>query len=231
MSATHGVLPSLVSGPLRRLLRRVLGQEEALSPPVAVTTTVPLPRRSNGLREFWRGLQDQPGLHILDLGAASQANISFITDRGHKFYTADLLSVVSSAPLHGKMDGEAEEAESRFWAKHLNYPGEQFDGILGWDVLDFVGDPLVKPLVERLYEMLKPGGNLLFFFHTNPAGQPIPLCQYRICSEDKLEIIRRGMGKFHRQFQNRSIENLFRKFSSLKFYLSRDNLREVVIVR
>ena len=220
----------MVSGPLRRFLRRVLGQEEVLSPPVAVTT-VPLPRRSNGLREFWRGLQDQPGLRILDLGAASQANISFITDRGHKFYTADLFSVISSVSLNGDVGDDAEEVTKRFCSNHLDYAGERFDGILGWDVLDFVGDPLVKPLVERLCELLKPGGSLLAFFNTNPAGQPIPLYQYRICSEDKLEIMRRGMGKLHRQFHNRSIENLFRKFSSIKFYLSRDNLREVVIVR
>ncbi|MBI4458700.1 MAG: methyltransferase domain-containing protein [Acidobacteria bacterium] len=230
MPETHGVLAASVSRPFWRLLHRVLGREEA--PPLqsgAATTTVPLPRRSNGLQEFWRGLQNQPGLRILDLGAASQANMSFITERGHKFYTADLLSVVSCMPPAPSEQGE--EAGNSFWSHHLNYPGEQFDGILCWDVLDFVADPLVKPLVERLHWLLKPGGCLLAFFHATAAGQDVSLCQYRIRSENNLEMIGRGTRKLHRQFHNRSIENLFRKYASLKFYLSRDNLREVIIVR
>jgi hypothetical protein len=34
-----------------------------------------------------------------------------------------------------------------------------------------------------------------------------------------------------RVFNNRHIENLFRDFASIKFFLSRDNVREVLVVR
>jgi hypothetical protein len=34
-----------------------------------------------------------------------------------------------------------------------------------------------------------------------------------------------------RVFNNRHIENLFRDFASIKFFLSRDNIREVLVVR
>jgi hypothetical protein len=34
-----------------------------------------------------------------------------------------------------------------------------------------------------------------------------------------------------RVFNNRHIENLFRDFGSIKFFLSRDNIREVLVVR
>jgi hypothetical protein len=34
-----------------------------------------------------------------------------------------------------------------------------------------------------------------------------------------------------RVFNNRHIENLFRDFGSIKFFLSRDNVREVLVVR
>src|SRR6476646_1544828 len=41
-------------------------------------------RRSNGAEQFFSALQGTEGLSILDLGGASQANISFITDLGHR---------------------------------------------------------------------------------------------------------------------------------------------------
>jgi len=34
-----------------------------------------------------------------------------------------------------------------------------------------------------------------------------------------------------RVFNNRHIENLFRDFASIKFFLSRDNIREVLVLR
>jgi hypothetical protein len=46
----------------------------------------------------------------------------------------------------------------------------------------------------------------------------------------------RGNGSaanFHLQrvFNNRHIENLFRDYSSIKFFLARDNVRETLVVR
>jgi len=118
-----------------------------------------------------------------------------------------------------------------FFRENLSYSEGQFTGILCWDLLDFLPEHLLKPCVESLYAFLKPGGNLLAFFHTGAPGQDAPVCQYRIHSADTLEVTGRETAKLRRHFNNRAIENLFRNFSSLKFYLSRDNLREVVIVR
>jgi hypothetical protein len=40
-----------------------------------------------------------------------------------------------------------------------------------------------------------------------------------------------GGFRLQRVFNNRHIENLFRDFASIKFFLSRDNIREVLVVR
>ncbi len=37
--------------------------------------------------------------------------------------------------------------------------------------------------------------------------------------------------RLQRVFNNRHIENLFRDFASIKFFLARDNVREVLVVR
>ena len=229
MSATSGAGDSLLGENVRRLLRQVFG-DQAVSTAIVATPSTPFPRRSNGLREFWRGIESDPGSGILDLGSASQANLSFITGLGYKLYTEDLFRALLRIPIADKSPAGLSE-EDRFFRENLNYSDGQFSGILCWDLLDFLAEPLVKPLVECLYYFLQPGGNLLTFFHTGTPGQDVPVCQYRIRSSDTLEVSGRGSNKLRRHFNNRAIENLFRKFSSVKFYLSRDSLREVVIVR
>jgi len=37
--------------------------------------------------------------------------------------------------------------------------------------------------------------------------------------------------RLQRVFNNRHVENLFRDFGSIKFFLTRDNIREVLVVR
>ena len=37
--------------------------------------------------------------------------------------------------------------------------------------------------------------------------------------------------KLQRVFANRHVENLFRDFASIKFFLGRDNLRDVLVIR
>jgi hypothetical protein len=233
MSSSNGAISSALGENVRRLLRQVLGQgDAAVSAPV--TVSAPLMRRSNGLREFWTGMGTAEGGGVLDLGSASQSNLSFITSRGFKLYSEDLFSIALRPPApqngqNGKTPPYSEE--ERFFRENLSYAEGQFNGILCWDIFDFLPDTLVQPFVENLHYFLKPGGTLLAFFHTGPPGSDVPVSQYRINAVDSLEVTGKTTAKLRRNFNNRGIENLFRKFSSLKFYLSRDSLREVIIVR
>jgi SAM-dependent methyltransferase len=225
---SDGAAITLFGDGFRRLMRRALGHQT--DAPVAATSSgIPEFRASSGLREFWKGIQSPATLHILDLGSASQANVSFITGLGHKMYTEDLPRALMPGNSSGSAGTEGEEEE--FFRENLHYAEGQFDGILCWDLFDFLDDPLVKPLVGRLHRFLKPGGTLLSFFHTAAAGQQVPLYQYRIRTDATLQLTGGGAAKLRHHFNNRSIENLFRQYTYLKFYLARDNLREVIIVR
>jgi len=122
--------------------------------------------------------------------------------------------------------------------------------VLCWNLPDYLDESLVKPVVGRLWSVLKPGGMMLAFFHTRDAGPDAPCYRYHITGTDVLDMtpivpqreVRRGpTGAVHRAvgqgfrlqrvFNNRHIENLFRDFASIKFFLSRDNIREVLVVR
>lgn len=203
-----------------------------------------LTRRSSSLAQLIKSLDsEEEALCILDLGSTSPANIRYCTERGHKIYSDDLL-ISSTDPTLAIKDEAGKPAldSKRFLEENLVYPGAQFDIVLCWNLADYLDESLVKPVVGRLWSLLKPGGMLLAFFHTQEAGPDAPCYRYHIVGGDVLEmqLISRGDAKkggpaskfrLQRVFNNRNIENLFRDFASIKFFLARDNVREVLVVR
>lgn len=189
-------------------------------------------RRSNGLREFCRELKGQQGLRVLDLGAASQANISFFTELGHKVYTEDIFPVLKSGNYRVRGDtGEWRFDPEKFLTENVNYQMLLFDAVICWDLFDLLEEAAVRPMAARLHRIVKPGGILLSFFHTAEPGVSVPIYRYRIQGQDTLELLPRGEHALRRPLNNRNIELLFKEFHSLKFFLACDNLREVLVIR
>ncbi len=203
-------------------------------------------RRSSGMAELARSLGAQEGLCILDLGPTSPSNIRYFTERGHKSYSEDLL-LASLDPSVVTQDEEGNRVldEKRFLTENLVYPAAHFDVVFCWNLADYMDESLVKPVVARLWTSMKPGAMLLAFFHTRDAGADAPCHRYHIINNEMLEMHpiaahpQAGRGpvgakanfRLQRVFNNRHIENLFRDFSSIKFFLARDNVREVLVVR
>src|SRR5882762_3134542 len=192
-----------------------------------------LTRRSSGLGELSRTWESAEGMCVLDLGSTSPNNIRHFTERGHRIYSEDLLTASTDSELVIKDEEGNSVLDSRkFLADNLVYPAAQFDVILCWNLPDYLDESLVKPVVGRLWSLLKPGGMLLAFFHTQEAGPDAPCYRYHIVGLDTLEmqlIDHRGEAKkgapraasnnfrLQRVFNNRNIENLFRDFGSIKF--------------
>jgi len=210
-----------------------------------------LTRRSSGLGEVSRTLRSEEPICVLDIGYTSATNIRYLTERGHKIYSEDLLEASTDPALITKDEqGKTILDSRRFLADNLVYPAAQFDIVLCWNLADYMDESLVKPVVARLWSTIKPGGMLLAFFHTREAGPDAPCYRYHIVGNDVLEMqhvearrdLRKGpTGAVHtaieksfrlqRVFNNRHIETLFRDFGSIKFFLTRDNIREVLVVR
>src|SRR5258706_9047248 len=189
-------------------------------------------RRSSGLQEFVRALGKEEGLRILDLGPTSPTNIARLTEQGHKVYNEDVLLASMDPAFQGQSeDGKAMVSTEKFLAENLRHERNKFDGVLCWDVPDYLNESLVKPMVERLHIITKPGGVLLAFFHTRDAGPEAPYYRYHMVASDALELQKGPRFRLQRVFNNRHIENLFKDFGSLKFFLAKDNVREVLIVR
>jgi SAM-dependent methyltransferase len=205
-----------------------------------------LTRRSSGLGELSRTWDSTENLCVLDLGSTSPTNIRLFTEHGHRIYSEDLLTASTDPDLLTTDEYGASALDSRkFLADNLVYPAAHFDVVLCWNLPDYLDESLVKPVVGRLWSVLKPGGMLLAYFHTRDAGPDSPCHRFHIVGPDILEMqkielrrdTRRGASatsdsfQLQRVFNNRHIENLFRDFASIKFFLARDNIREVLVVR
>lgn len=189
-------------------------------------------RRSSGLGELTRLLKGSEGLAILDLGPTSPANITHFTELGHRVYNEDVLLGSQNPEYKIKSeDGNTAIDVHRFFAENLIFRNVKFDAVLCWDIPDYLAEPLVKPMIERIASIMNPKGYLLAFFHTKDAGPEAPYVRYHISGLDTLRLQRGPQFRLQRVFNNRHIENLFHDYASLKFFLARDNVREVLVVR
>jgi SAM-dependent methyltransferase len=195
--------------------------------------TVRIPRRSTGFNQFTKAILRPDGQKILDLGSTSSSNINFITGLGHKAYNEDVLMEGNASRL--VIPGPKEDTTTidveRFLAEDMQYDSETFDAVLMWDVCDYLPEPLVKPVVERIHRITKPSGALLAFFHTRDAGPEAPYYRYHIKTDETLELQQGPHFQLQRVFQNRHVENLFHEYNSIKFFLGKENIREVLLVR
>ncbi|MEX2261965.1 MAG: hypothetical protein WD696_08430 [Bryobacteraceae bacterium] len=187
-------------------------------------------RPSKGLEQFFTSIKGEAGLSILDLAGVTQSNVNFITSLGHRLYSEDFLrSLRESFP--GLNDQSNPALVDRFLNQNLVYEKESLDGVLIWDSLEHMSTPLLVATLGRLTKIVKPRGYLLAFFHAQDKVSEIPYYSFRIQDPKTLLIGRHGKRQLAQTFNNRNLEKLFDQFESLKFFLTRERLREVIIRR
>lgn len=191
-------------------------------------------RQSSGFDQFCSVLRDSQDLSILDMSGASQANITFITGYGHRISSDDIIGTMGEC--FGKdfleNQGAASNAQ-RFLDQTLMFPDSSFDGILVWDALQFLKTPLVEQAVLQLLRVLRPGGQMLMFFNAIEKASQIPVYSYRINDHRTITQSPRPGAVYQRgqYFNNRTLEKLFERAGSIKFFLTRDHLRELIVRR
>jgi hypothetical protein len=193
----------------------------------------PETRHSHGLDQFCASLEDRPGMSILDLAGANQNTISFLTNYGHRLYSDDFIYQLDESFGGGDFyDNQSNPLKvGKFLDTALSFPDRIFDGALVWDTLQFLNPSLLEMVVGKLSRVLRPGSSMLAFFHAEERVETIPTYSYRIADHRTILLQSRGRRKPAQFFNNRSLEKLFRDFDSVKFFLTRDHLREVIVRR
>ena len=189
-------------------------------------------RQSRGLAQFFFNIKDVHGLSILDLGGAAQENIEFITNLGHRITTQAFLQTLDQT--FGK-DSALEQDDPRsnggFATQNLDFPPETFDGVLLWDTLQYMSPSLLSATVDQLHRITRPRSYMLGFFNADEKSIISPRTKFRIVSSSTISLSQKGSRKQAQPFNNRNLEKLFAKFDSVKFFLTREHLREVIVRR
>ena len=77
-------------------------------------------------------------------------------------------------------EGNTVLDSKKFLEENLAYSNSLFDIVLCWNLPDYMEESLVKPTVDRLWSVMKPGGLLLVFFHTRDAGPDSKCYRYHV---------------------------------------------------
>ena len=189
-------------------------------------------RPSRGLEQFFTNVRDQSGLSILDMGGACQENINFVTSLGHRITPQSILkSVDETFGGVSAIDQSNPHQIEAFLGENLNYLPDTFDGVLLWDTLQFMAPPLLNAVLDRLHFIVKPKSYLLVFFNSEERAMVSPVYSFRIQDRTTLQLVQRGTRPSAQAFNNRGLEKLFARFDSVKFFLTRESLREVIVRR
>jgi hypothetical protein len=190
-------------------------------------------RYSGAWSTLRKRLQAESGLRVLDSGATSPTNINFLTGIGHSVYMADLVhdACTGQWTSGNDEDGNPIWDANAFLASCLNFSGKKFDIVLLWTTLDYLPEPLVAPLAQRLHDSMNPGGSVLAFFHTRTHGEETVNCRFHVTDTDEVEVQVSEPFPIQRAFTNRSIEKLFAGWSGHRQFLAKDSLSEVIMTR
>ena len=98
-----------------------------------------------------------------------------------------------------------------------------------WDVLEYLEPTLLNAVIDRLRKIVRPRSYMLAVFHSDDKLQAAPFYTFRIQEVNTLQVTRQGVRRPAQLFNNRSLEKLFGRFESVKFFLTRERLREVIV--
>jgi hypothetical protein len=197
-----------------------------------------VPRHSSGWGQLLKRMQTEDSLRILDIGATSSTNINFVTALGHSIYLANLVEDAAKRDwIVAQDDGSPGRFDvERFLAAHLSFTGRGFDVVLFWDTADYLPDELLAPVLERIHEVMAPGGQMLAMFHTQSTTSTATafktdFSRYHLTDQNQVDVQHAGDYPILNNYTNRQVENLFASFKGYHFFLGKDNIREVVVTR
>ncbi|HXI31160.1 MAG TPA: class I SAM-dependent methyltransferase, partial [Vicinamibacterales bacterium] len=115
---------------------------------------------TKALRKFLSCLTSRESPVLLDLGPVVGSNVSFFGEQlGCKIFVEDIFADVDRHVRDGGL-----EALPAFLKRRFAIEDGSVDGILCWDVIDYLDRPAAQELATQLTRVLRPDGALLGFF-------------------------------------------------------------------
>jgi SAM-dependent methyltransferase len=188
--------------------------------------------RTHILRTFLLKMRRHQHVRLLDLGSVCGPNLEFFGKQGFKVFAEDLLANLrppSPATTRRKKPRQKKKTIEMLAIQPFNHPEAHFQGVLCWDVFDFLDKDEAVLLAREVHRVLIPGGLALAFFNSRKVESPDPLLRYRIVGPDSLEYSGTGNRRLVQYaYQNRDIMQIFDNFRIEAFFYLRNRMRELL---
>jgi len=192
------------------------------APESAVSSERTVPTKAFSRFLYALSLRESP--IVLDLGPIVGGNVNFLGERlGCKYLVEDLYQNIESHVTSKTPPDLAAFVEKRFPQADAS-----IDGVLLWDVLDYLDKPSAQIVAREMMRVLKPGGAVFGFFANEKATEK-EYTRYLIV-DDKTLKYRATPGSRARQqvFANRDITRLFEGLTVSDSFLLLTKTREMV---
>ena len=182
---------------------------------------------TKALARFLTNLGSRQQPLLLDLGRVVGTNVTFFGEElGCKILVEDLAKDIDRHVRENTV-----EALGAFFASRFPQETGSVDGILCWDVFDYLDKAAAEPLARQLTRILRPEGVLLGFFSTADPRSAVKPTYTRHVVVDRTSLQYRpyvaSRGK-QRPLLNRDIQRLFEPLRITEQFLLKSNLREVL---
>ena len=177
---------------------------------------------SKVLPRLLAALQQRPAPVLMDLGPVIGSNISFFGEQlGCKIFVEDLFADVDR-------HRDREEELAAFLERRFPQGDGTFDGILCWDLMDFLPPAAGQVLAAQMTRLLAVDGALLGFFGT-AAGRETTFTKFVVADDQTLHYRPYGPARTRtRILQNRDIIKLFEGLRVSDSFLLQTNMREIL---
>jgi hypothetical protein len=179
---------------------------------------------TKALRKFLISLTAREMPVLLDLGPVVGSNVSFFgAQLGCKIFVEDIFADLDRHIRAGKL-----EDLPVFLKKRFSQETASVDGILCWDLIDYMDKPAAQQLANELTRLLRPDGALLAFFGNTPPRET-RYTKFVIVDEDNLKYRSYEAARGRQPILlNRDISRLFSGLRVADSYLLKNNLREML---
>ena len=190
----------------------------------SVTNVAEASYPTKALHKFLASLQNSNGPLLLDLGPVVGSNVTFFGEQlGCRLRVEDLAKDIDR---HVK-DNTVEQLPEFFTKRFKEAPGT-VDGILCWDLLDYLDRPAAQALATALSSLLRPEGCLLGFFSTADQGESI-YTKYVVVDDSTLRYRTYAASRpRQRSLLNGDIIKLFKDLRVTDSFLMKSKVREML---
>lgn len=211
-----------MTGFLSRLAPRRAVEDQPGPAPALAEPEIVVPTKA--LKKFIASLKSRPSPALLDLGPVVGSNIAFFGEQlGCKIFIEDVFADLDRVQREHRLADLPSFLETRFPQE-----AESVDGILCWDLFDFLDKASGRVVAAHLMRVLKPNGSLFGFFATSHPAEA-RFTKFVVADDGHLRHRAYSTPRMRQPvLQNRDIIKLFERLRVSDSFLLQTKVREIL---